>query len=287
MPSHRASAAHPAPRRRWLLTGVLAATAVVLAGGGYLLTHGTGSPSLSQAAADSGGTACHGTGPRSPAAGQPSAAHPTPATSACGRPSPRPSHASSDPVASTHPATPHPTPTPSDTPSRKHRPATPAPTATPGPTATPVPAPTTGAADARAAASVLAAVNQARARAGLPTYTIIGGLEVSAGKHNHLMASGCGLSHQCPGEPPLGDRETAAGVHWTAAGENIGEGGPVTATVAAITQLALALTRDMLGEKPPNDGHRLNLLSSTFTHIGIAVYHDSRGTVWMTQDFSN
>ncbi|MGP0027012.1 MAG: hypothetical protein ACLPKE_27195 [Streptosporangiaceae bacterium] len=29
------------------------------------------------------------------------------------------------------------------------------------------------------------------------------------------------------------------------------------------------------------DGHR------SFTHIGIAVYLDSSGTVWLTQDFSN
>jgi uncharacterized protein YkwD len=101
------------------------------------------------------------------------------------------------------------------------------------------------------------------------------------------MASGCGLSHQCPGEPSLGARETAAGVQWTAAGENIGEGGPVASTTAAITQMALALTQDMLNEKPPDDGHRLNLLSSTFTHLGIAIYRSATGTVWMTQDFSN
>jgi len=130
-------------------------------------------------------------------------------------------------------------------------------------------------------------INQARAQAGLPAYTVIGGLVISAGRHNRLMADGCGLSHQCPGEPPLGTRETDAGVHWTAAGENIGEGGPVADTTAAITQMAVALTQDMLNEQPPDDGHRLNLLSSTFTHIGIAIYRDSHGTVWMTQDFAN
>ena len=43
----------------------------------------------------------------------------------------------------------------------------------------------------------------------------------------------------------------------------------------------------MLDEKPPDDGHRLNILSSAFHHIGIAVSVDSAGTVWMTQDFSN
>ena len=101
------------------------------------------------------------------------------------------------------------------------------------------------------------------------------------------MASGCGLSHQCPGEPDLGARETAAGVHWTAAGENIGEGGPVADTTAAIAQMAVGLTQAMLNEKPPDDGHRRNILSRSFTHIGISVFRDSSGTVWLTQDFSN
>ena len=134
---------------------------------------------------------------------------------------------------------------------------------------------------------MLAAINAARSAAGLPGYTLLAGLEVSARRHNLLMAQGCGLSHQCPGEPDLGARETAAGVRWTAAGENIGQGGPVADTTAAITQMAVALTQDMLAEKPPDDGHRLNILSSTFTTIGIAVHRTGNGSVWLTQDFAN
>ncbi len=134
---------------------------------------------------------------------------------------------------------------------------------------------------------VLALINQARAQAGLPAYTISSGLDTSAGRHTAVMAGGCGLSHQCPGEPDLGARETAAGVHWTAAGENIGEGGPVAGTPSAIAQMAVGLTQSMLAEKPPDDGHRMNILSSAFTHTGISVFRDSSGTVWMTQDFSN
>jgi uncharacterized protein YkwD len=76
-------------------------------------------------------------------------------------------------------------------------------------------------------------------------------------------------------------------VTWTAAGENIGEGGPVADTTAAIAQMAVGLTQSMLDEKPPDDGHRLNILSSAFSHVGISVLRDSSGTVWMTQDFSN
>jgi uncharacterized protein YkwD len=138
-----------------------------------------------------------------------------------------------------------------------------------------------------AAGQVLALINQARATAGLPALTVTSGLTASSAAHNQVMASGCGLSHQCPGEAALGARETAAGVIWTAAGENIGEGGPVADTGAAIAQMAVSLTQSMLNEQPPDDGHRMNILSSTFTHIGITVSRDSSGTVWLTQDFSN
>jgi uncharacterized protein YkwD len=134
---------------------------------------------------------------------------------------------------------------------------------------------------------VLALINQARSQAGLPALTFSSGLDQSASAHNSAMAAGCGLSHQCPGEPAIGDRETAAGVHWTAAGENIGEEGPVSDTTSAIAQAAVALTQDMLNEQPPNDGHRKNILSASYAHIGIAVYRDSKGTVWLTQDFSS
>jgi uncharacterized protein YkwD len=141
--------------------------------------------------------------------------------------------------------------------------------------------------DGAPAAQVLALINQARATAGLPALTVTAGLETTSSAHNLLMADGCGLSHQCPGEPPIGTRETDAGIDWTAAGENIGEGGPVADTTAAIAAMAVGLTQSMLNEQPPNDGHRLNILSTSFTHIGIAVYRDSSGTVWLTQDFSN
>jgi len=144
-----------------------------------------------------------------------------------------------------------------------------------------------GAAPGTPAGQVLALINQARSAAGLPPLTITASLESSSSAHNRTMAGGCGLSHQCPGEPDLGARETEAGVVWSACGENIGEGGPVADTNAAIAQMAVGLTQDMLNEKPPDDGHRLNILSSSFAHIGIAVYLDSSGTVWLTQDFSN
>jgi uncharacterized protein YkwD len=182
-----------------------------------------------------------------------------------------------------HPVSPSPAPTPSSpAPSSPAQPS-PAPTPTqssPPPSSAPAP-------QGDAAAQVLALINQARAQAGLPAYSLSSGLGTSSARHNAVMAGGCGLSHQCPGELPLGLRETNAGVIWTAAGENIGEGGPVAGSTSAIAQMATRITQSMLDEQPPNDGHRENILSRAFRFIGITVTRDSHGTVWMTQDFSN
>lgn len=134
---------------------------------------------------------------------------------------------------------------------------------------------------------VLQQINDARAKAGLPAYTITAGLTTSADRHNSVMADGCGLSHQCPGEPPLGNRETDAGVNWSIAGENVGEGSQVPDSPDAIAQMAKELTTAMLSERPPDDGHRRNILSSAFHHVGIAIFRDRHGTVWLTQDLSN
>ncbi|GAA2795966.1 hypothetical protein GCM10010441_21480 [Kitasatospora paracochleata] len=138
-----------------------------------------------------------------------------------------------------------------------------------------------------ATSQVLAVINQARAAQGVAPLQILAGLQTSANAHNHTMAAGCGLQHQCPGEPAFGDREHAGGVQWGTAGENIGEGGPMANTTEAIAKMAVGLTNDMLAEQPPNDGHRRNILNPAFHHIGIQLLRDSSGTVWMTQDFSD
>jgi uncharacterized protein YkwD len=258
VPSHRARQRRRVPRRVYIAAAAGLAVLAIVVTGRYLVD---------------------GSGPvRTDALTHPCAAgHPVGSCSSAGKGAASPA-GSSRPSAA---ATSRPTASRRSTarPKARQKPAAPAAT----PTASASLAPSVSA----AADGVLTLINEARAQAGLPAYTILGGLEVSSGRHNQLMADGCGLSHQCPAEPDLGARETAAGVQWTAAGENIGEGGPVADTPAAITQMAVALTQDMLNEKPPDDGHRLNILSSAFTHIGIAVYRSSNGTVWMTQDFAN
>jgi RNA polymerase sigma factor (sigma-70 family) len=263
-PGHRASS-HRAGRPTGHLAGHLAAKPVVVGIAAIAAVTGTGL------------AAVYAIAPRPPAAtiptlgSTPASASPVSTSDAARATAPAPA------TSSQHPVTKAPTGT--------HPPATTTAHSTKAP-APPTPPPAAHGAQSPAQ-QVLALINQARTQAGLPAYTLTSGLNTSATKHNQTMADGCGLSHQCPGEPPLGTRETDAGVDWTAAGENIGEGGGVAGTNAAIAQSAVGLTQDMLDEQPPNDGHRLNILSSTYTHIGIAVYRDSSGTVWMTQDFSN
>jgi uncharacterized protein YkwD len=273
----------PGGRRR-ILVSVMAAVAVALAFGAYGLirVHDQSSLTLQDASRPCAAKAgrCHSHPPRTPGP-----ASGSPVTSDSGVPSPSGSPArgasGAPTTAPSHPAPP--TSMTASVPPPAHSAPPPKPTPKPSASASQP----TGSASSAAAAQVLALINQARAQQGLPALAISSGLNASSAAHTSVMAGDCGLSHQCPGEPPLGTRLTDAGVQWTSAGENIGEGGPVGDNTAAITQMAVSLTQSMLNEQPPNDGHRMNILSSSFQFIGITVFIDAQGTVWMTQDFSN
>jgi uncharacterized protein YkwD len=131
---------------------------------------------------------------------------------------------------------------------------------------------------------VLSHINAARADEDLPAYTLDSNLSRAAALHNQRMIDGCGLSHQCSGEGGIGDRFSAQGVQWRSAGENIGFGSAGSGDTA-VAGAANGLTDSMLAETPPDDGHRRNLLSSSFKRIGLSVVRDGSGRVWMTQDF--
>jgi uncharacterized protein YkwD len=200
------------------------------------------------------------------------------------RPAPTPSRPSPAP-SSPAPTTAAPTTAPPTSPTAT--PTSPAPTtAAPSSPAPTTAAPTTPPAGDSVIDQVLAHINAARTQNGLAALTLSADLSRASELHNQLMINGCGLSHQCPGEAGLGDRFTAQGVRWTSAGENIGYGS-AGSSAAAITTAANGLTDSMLAEVAPNDGHRRNLLNSGFKTIGLAVDRDSKGLVWMTQDFVN
>ena len=130
------------------------------------------------------------------------------------------------------------------------------------------------------AAAVLDRLNAQRAQHGLPALTSNARLTAAAHTHNVRMADANQLSHQLSGEPGLGDRVTAAGYSWRSVGENIAWNS--RRTEAGV----LALQDSMYNETPPDDGHRRNILSTSFTEVGIDVIEDAEhGKVWLVTDF--
>ncbi len=130
------------------------------------------------------------------------------------------------------------------------------------------------------ARSMLSLLNQERRAHGRRPLSMAWRLRVSAHRHNLRMARADVMSHQLPGEPFFATRITNTGYRWRAAGENIGWNSLLTS--AGI----LALEKEMYHEVAPNDGHRVNILSRSFTQVGIDVYYDARHhKLWFTQDF--
>jgi uncharacterized protein YkwD len=129
-------------------------------------------------------------------------------------------------------------------------------------------------------------INQDRAANNLPPLAWESRLERSARQHDLVMAKGCGLMHQCPNEPGLEIRISNQGVQWQTVGENIGEGAPVFSNDDAWNMVSM-IHQSMMAEKPPDDGHRRDLLSKDFHRIGISMYIDAHNTLWLTEDFAN
>lgn len=135
------------------------------------------------------------------------------------------------------------------------------------------------------AQALLNQINGWRAAEGRAPLTMAAGLVASAHKHNLLMAAGCGMEHQCPGEATLGSRITAEGISWRAIAENIAWHSSVASS--GVLAAAIGLNDAMHSETPPDDGHRRNMLNDAYHRIGIDVVRDADGRVWLTEDFAN
>lgn len=104
----------------------------------------------------------------------------------------------------------------------------------------------------------------------------------SARRHDIAMARANRMSHQLPGERPFTARIARAGYKWRTAGENVGWNGLVSRRGAV--QLELLMYR----EKPPNDGHRRNILNRGFRNAGVDIYVDAvHHKLWLTTDFGS
>jgi uncharacterized protein YkwD len=157
----------------------------------------------------------------------------------------------------------------------------PLPTLTPTQAPAPTPVDTTDYPDSSAAAeAVLILINQERASMNRPALQMSEALIDSAHLHNIVMLQAHALSHQLPGEADPGARFSAQGVIWNMEAENIGY------DYGAASQIAVLLNEVMFAERPPDDGHRLNILSSANV-VGIDVIVNTQDSqVWLTEDFA-
>jgi uncharacterized protein YkwD len=130
--------------------------------------------------------------------------------------------------------------------------------------------------------AVLAELNAERARHGLRALRMNSKLTSAAHTHNVAMAKANTLSHRLKGEAALGSRVSAAGYRWSMVGENVAYNGDRSESGV------LALQKAMYNEKPPDDGHRKNILNEKFVDVGIDVINDSaHGKVWLVTDFGS
>ena len=124
-------------------------------------------------------------------------------------------------------------------------------------------------------------INAERRANCLPALGRSGQLNSSAHGHNLAMASTGDFDHVVAGEAQLGDRISATGYHWNSAGENIAWGSYTSVSFAE------SLETEMYNEPPNQHNHRANILSSSFHNVGVDVYTDSTGKMWITCDFAN
>ena len=118
------------------------------------------------------------------------------------------------------------------------------------------------AASANPGAAFVAAANQARAAAGLPTLTISADLTAAATHQAQNMADAGVLFHT----PDLGSGLCC----WAMVGENVGEG-----PSEAVIQAAFMASPE----------HRANILRSAFGQIGVGYVIDRRGDLWVSEIF--
>ena len=177
--------------------------------------------------------------------------------------------------------TPEPTPTPAPTATSTPEPTvTPAPTATSTPKPTPTPAPTevppftdedytTGSITAQEENAFLL-LNQDRAANGRSALELDPALCDLARLKSRDMYLNNYFSHTSPTYGSAAQMLSAYGYAFTSVGENIAHHATVEKAQAAFMS---------------SSGHRQNILGSQWTKVGIGVWEDSQGFVYVTQLF--
>lgn len=131
---------------------------------------------------------------------------------------------------------------------------------------------------------MLSLVNDARSAAGLRPLAPDAELIAAAQGHADWMVAADVFSHTGAGGSTPAQRGTAAGFAWSRFGENVAyTSGPNAATMdeADVRQLHTNLMNSA--------GHRANILSASFTHVGIGLAqgdYQGRPAVFVAQNFA-
>lgn len=123
--------------------------------------------------------------------------------------------------------------------------------------------------DQAAERALFAAANRERAALHLSDFRWDNALARAAQEHTEQMAAAQNITHDLPGEAPLGPRLLAAGARLSAFAENVGLAGSADAIHQAWMH---------------SEGHRRNLLNPAYDIIGIAVYR-AGDSLYATEDF--
>lgn len=118
---------------------------------------------------------------------------------------------------------------------------------------------------------VLELVNKERAKVGLNPLSTDNTLQKSAMAKSKDMAINNYFSHNSPTYGSPFDMMKQFGINYRSAGENIAKG--------------QRTPQDVMNSWLNSEGHRKNILSKDFTHLGVGIYKNSNGQILWTQQF--
>jgi len=133
-------------------------------------------------------------------------------------------------------------------------------------------APAPVAASSPMATEVIGIVNAERVATGLAPLATNPALVVAADRHSAEQAARGQMTHTGSDGSNAGQRITAAGFTWRTWGENVAYG---QTTAAAVMQAWMN-----------SSGHRANILTATFTQIGVSAVTAADGRIFWTMDLA-
>jgi uncharacterized protein YkwD len=117
---------------------------------------------------------------------------------------------------------------------------------------------------------VVAIVNLRRAEAGLRPLWLHADVHTAARKHSADQARTDRMTHTGSDGSDAGQRIRREGYRWSAWGENVAMG--------------YATPRAVMRAWMHSPGHRANILTRSFRHIGVGVRRSEDGTIYWTMD---